>query len=158
MHTHLYPTIHVYVMNSTHIVLLPAVLTRWEEPGVGDNTWGVCFTHEVSCEEGEQLMMLESKRLIVQKRSMSYIALLTHWHHFMSICTLLMQSSVPCIPSLSSLPLTGWPGHECRNGSHHMVLSECRGVFEEGGGDHQTVWDLHQTGALHKIVYQSIHT
>ena len=105
-----------------------------------------------------QLMMFESKRLTVQKRSMSYIALLTHWHHFMSICTLLMQSSVPCIPGLSSLPLTGWPGHECRNGSHHMVLSECRGVFEEGGGDHQTVWDLHQTGALHKIVYQSIHT
>ena len=49
------------------------------------------------------------------------------------------------------LPLTGWSGHECRNGSHHMVLSERRGVSEEGRGDHQTVWDIHQTGALIKF-------
>lgn len=86
--------------------------------------------------------------------SMDYIALLTHWHYFMSSCTLLTQSSAPCI-SPFSLPLTDWPGHECRNGSHHMVLSECRGVFEEGRGDDQTVWDIHQTGALHKIMSHS---
>ena len=68
--------------------------------------------------------------------------------HVQLYCTCTVISTV-YLPFL--LPLTGWPGHECRNGSHHMVLSECRGVSEEGRGDHQTVWDIHQTGALIKL-------
>lgn len=69
------------------------------------------------------------------------------------ICTVISTVYPPFL-----LPLTGWPGHECRNGSRHMVLSECRGVSEEGRGDHQTVWDIHQTGALIKLcINQSTH-
>ena len=45
----------------------------------------------------------------------------------------------PCMCNTDVVGSTGGPGHEYRDGAHHLVLSECRDLLEEGGGGHRAV-------------------